>query len=702
MNNSITLTILAKNLASQVLNTISQDVNKLQNTAKSIASNGFRIMGDAFNSSASVISTGGGVIAGALGLIGKAGLDSSAKMEKMRIALETAMGGNIQATEDAQKTIIDFAKKTPYQLDEVMRAFVKLKNMGLDPSTKALTSYGDTASAMGKSLNDMIEAVADAATGEFERLKEFGIKASSQGDRVKFTFKGVTTEVGKNAEEIEKYLINLGQTNFAGGMEKQSKSLLGIMSTLTDNISLKLGELTNKIGLSDFFKQAASNLSSFIENIDVNSLIDKITNLKKELDPLISFIANFIKQSGLLQAVLAGLAGTLSVLAIGGFGVLAINILAATWPLILLTGLFAGLYLAFQNQNSILAIVIDLFGNLSNLFQTYLKPELETLMVVWEMFIYNINTLWAYLQPLIAILYILATQALSSVFYAFDQLRKPVNDFIQAVFELTKPILDILAPAFVFLVGIITTLVIPTFQLLWAFVVQAFKGILEIITGVIKIITGILNIFVGTIKGLFTGDFSQAIDGFKQLWGGLVKFFWGIIDLLLSPIRGFIDGIRNIFKGFDIAQLGINMMQNLANSLWSMKDKIMAPVWNTVNSIQNAFSSIRMPNISMPKFATGGVVPKFATGGVIPGNLNTGDRILAAVNSGEMVLNKSQQATLFDIANGKTQATNNNNKVEINVNFNGTFLGSEKDKFDFLTFIENQLARKVKQIIQTV
>jgi hypothetical protein len=37
---------------------------------------------------------------------------------------------------------------------------------------------------MGKDMMQMIEAVADASTGEFERLKEFGIKASKQGDQV--------------------------------------------------------------------------------------------------------------------------------------------------------------------------------------------------------------------------------------------------------------------------------------------------------------------------------------------------------------------------------------------------------------------------------------------------------------------------------------------------------------------------------------
>lgn len=42
----------------------------------------------------------------------------------------------------------------------------------------------------------------------------------------------------------------------------------------------------------------------------------------------------------------------------------------------------------------------------------------------------------------------------------------------------------------------------------------------------------------------------------------------------------------------------------------------------------------------------------FATGGVIGGNSYAGDRLTVHVNSGEMILNKQQQARLFNIANG--------------------------------------------------
>lgn len=46
-------------------------------------------------------------------------------------------------------------------------------------------------------------------------------------------------------------------------------------------------------------------------------------------------------------------------------------------------------------------------------------------------------------------------------------------------------------------------------------------------------------------------------------------------------------------------------------------------------------------------------IPKFANGGIVPGNLYSGDRFPAMVNSGEMILNRSQQGRLFNILNSK-------------------------------------------------
>lgn len=219
--------------------------------------------------------------AGAFGLALGAPLygavQAAADVETMQIALKTAFQGNEQAANKAYETINKFAAKTPYELNEVMTGFIKLKNMGLDPSTEALTAYGNTASAMGKSLNDMVEAVADAATGEFERLKEFGIRASSEGDKVKFTFQGVTTTVKKDAGQIELYLKNLGLTKFAGGIEAQSKSFKGQMSTMMDSIKMfaaSLGKVLIPV-ITDLFQKLAPVLEQVQTWMEKNPQLTK-------------------------------------------------------------------------------------------------------------------------------------------------------------------------------------------------------------------------------------------------------------------------------------------------------------------------------------------------------------------------------------------------------------------------------------------
>lgn len=145
------------------------------------------------------------------------------------------MTGSSAAAQREMAWIKQFAATTPYGLNEVTGAFVKMKALGLDPSQKALASYGNTASAMGKSLTQMIEAVADASTGEFERLKEFGIKAKKQGDDVSLTFRGVTKTIGNNSAEITAYLQRIGEVDFAGASVERAKTLDGAISNLGDS-----------------------------------------------------------------------------------------------------------------------------------------------------------------------------------------------------------------------------------------------------------------------------------------------------------------------------------------------------------------------------------------------------------------------------------------------------------------------------------
>src|SRR5690606_30769349 len=113
----------------------------------------------------------------------------------------------------------DTARKLPFSLQETTDAYVKLRAVGIDPTMAMMTSFANVSAGMGKGFVMFAEAVQDAATGEFERLKEFGIKARREGDQIALTYAGVTTRMRNDSQEIVGYLARLGEVQFAGAAE---------------------------------------------------------------------------------------------------------------------------------------------------------------------------------------------------------------------------------------------------------------------------------------------------------------------------------------------------------------------------------------------------------------------------------------------------------------------------------------------------
>ena len=64
---------------------------------------------------------------------------------------------------------VDFANKTPFETDSIVEATVRLQSYGID-AQKTMTQIGDMAGVMNKDIMQAVEAVADAQTGELERL----------------------------------------------------------------------------------------------------------------------------------------------------------------------------------------------------------------------------------------------------------------------------------------------------------------------------------------------------------------------------------------------------------------------------------------------------------------------------------------------------------------------------------------------------
>lgn len=167
---------------------------------------------------------------------------------------------------DAMKMLQQLAADTPSSLQEWTEAYIKLVNRGVKPTNQELVNMGDLAASQGKSVDQLIEAILDAMTGENERLKEFGIKASKSGETTKFSFRGVTTEVRNSEDAIKDYLLSLGRVDgIAGSMAVQMQELEGIQSNLGDTMDA----FFNKVGkkLEPFWKSMLKYANGFFSKL---------------------------------------------------------------------------------------------------------------------------------------------------------------------------------------------------------------------------------------------------------------------------------------------------------------------------------------------------------------------------------------------------------------------------------------------------
>lgn len=213
----------------------------------------------------------GGLAVVAGGFLGKSLIDTASQFEQFKTQLTTIEGSSDKAQQSLD-WISEFAKKTPYELAEVTDAFVKMKSYGLDPiKGDFMTSIGNMASGMGKSIDQAVEAVADAVTGENERLKEFGIKSSkdSKTNTVTYTYssngKTFTKTVKQDAKEIQGALKEIMDERFTGGMDAMSKTWEGTISNLKDTWQGFLMQIASA-GVFDMAKDALTVMAQWVQD----------------------------------------------------------------------------------------------------------------------------------------------------------------------------------------------------------------------------------------------------------------------------------------------------------------------------------------------------------------------------------------------------------------------------------------------------
>lgn len=135
----------------------------------------------------------------------------------------------------------------------------------------------------------------------------------------------------------------------------------------------------------------------------------------------------------------------------------------------------------------------------------------------------------------------------------------------------------------------------------------------------------------------------------------------GAIDLTNKQLDEQIGLVNDLSGAFlDMAASGEMSMQSLSLTVLAAIRKIItAKLAEAIASQIASGSSKGLPGLALAAIGISAVmgmfskIPKFETGGIVGGSSFSGDSITARVNSGEMILNASQQAQLFAMANGQ-------------------------------------------------
>lgn len=201
-------------------------------------------------------------------------IKGASALEQYRNTLNVVMKDQEKAAQ-TMAWAVDFANKTPFETASVVDATVKLESYGLT-AQKVLPAVGDMAAVMNKDIIQAVEAVADAQTGELERLKEFGITKKMIVEHANKTMRDIqiVNNQGQitDQENFNKALFSLMEDRFAGGMETQASSLKGLWSTVVGVMGTTLATMA---GISATGEVVAGGLFESIKN-KIKEVVDAL------------------------------------------------------------------------------------------------------------------------------------------------------------------------------------------------------------------------------------------------------------------------------------------------------------------------------------------------------------------------------------------------------------------------------------------
>ena len=301
-------------------------------------------------------------------LAGGMALKTAAKFEKLRTTLNV-LTGSAEAGGKAFERLVKFSAKTPFQLDELVKANNTMMGFGLsaDQAYGSLQQLGDIAAVAGGDLQriavafgqsaaegrvmtrdilqfinngvPMYDLLADVTGKSASEVRNLATEGKITFDVLQSAFKKATSEGGK----------------FHKGMDILSGTLNGMFSTLQDNLNVAFAELGQEIATAFNLSENVPKLIEFIKDMtkqfkalspETKRFLVIATAIAAALPPLLIVLGPIITSIGAITTGISGVIGVfvklIPILKSGRLGILALNLAMKANPAILFASIILG------------------------------------------------------------------------------------------------------------------------------------------------------------------------------------------------------------------------------------------------------------------------------------------------------------------------------------------------------------------------
>lgn len=584
-------------------------------------------------------------IATAIGTIsiGKTMVEQASSMQQYRNTLNVVMKDQKKAGETF-KWATQFANKTPFETDEIVQGTVKLQSYGL-VAKNVMTDIGDMSSVMGKTLDEGVEAIADAQTGELERLKEFGITKQQIVDHASKIMKGkeIVNKKGQiiDQQNFNKTLFSLMKKRYKGGMEIQSRSFKGAMSTVSGVWKTSLAQIAGisstgdviQGSLFDRMTKSAIKAGNILQKFSNSGFATKISStlgnglnkiskiLNKTVKPLKSFFKLLLKGKTISHSFFMSFKNIFgddisnnisSIIAYVEFGLKGL-IAFLQGNLGKAKDMFYTMFTDDSKTNTKVNRIIVCLKNITIGIKNTSKVIQKIGSTAFSNFVNIIKNISPYLKTFVASFLSAGAKIVPTIFKIITlignsivKLMPTISQIIQFVIAKVFPILSRLVN---FIITYILPVIVQTLNSVVPRIINIIKNLWIILKPILSVIMSYISFmmpFIQQVVLVAIRTISGVLSGLIQILDGLVGFIAGVFSgNWAAAWQGIVDIFGGIFKTIgSIVKTPLNAVIGLINGAISNINKISVDIPSWVPGIGGKHFGINIPQI--PMLAKGG------------------------------------------------------------------------------------------------